>query len=140
MNTHEFLMGLYSNEHAMANAVVEQIGGEEAFEDNAPDVARYGATGGVSGFTYYADTVPFARKNQRAIMRYATEQAQEFGVGVVEMIAGFNCLRDTVTPFVVADVLINGDTESPDATAIYNALAWYALEETCRKYADMIEA
>ena len=133
---------VYTRSSHVAELVIDQMGGWEAFSENAPDIVNGGADAGWVGFTYHADTVAFAKKNQRPIVRMATEQAQELGLGVVEMIAAFRCLRDSgVTAFEVADVLLNGDdySENDAATAIYNALAWYALEEMAHDYVRIVE-
>lgn len=51
------------------------------------------------------------------------------------MIAGFNCID--LTAEEVAEAIYNGKSE--DRTTVFNALAWYALEEVCRGYVDAVE-
>lgn len=41
----------------MVRKIVRTVG-----KESLADVARYGASGGVSGFTYYSDTVAFFKK------------------------------------------------------------------------------
>lgn len=131
---------VYTRSSHVAELVIDQMGGWEAFSENAPDIANGGADAGWVGFTYHADTVAFAKKNQRPIMKMATEEAQNFGMNVLEMIAGFRCLRDAgVTTFEVADVLLNGEDDGDVATWVYNALAWYALEEMAHDYVRIAE-
>jgi len=126
---------VYTRSSYVAELVIDQMGGWEAFSENAPDIHNGGANAGWSGFTYYGDTVEFAKKNQRPIIRMATTQAHDFGTNVIEMVAGFGCLKDAgVTELEVADVLLNGDDQSEAAKVIYNALAWYALEEMAHDY------
>ena len=59
------------------------------------------------------------------------------------MIAGFNCLHGEFPAFEIASVIhddIDDATRNDGAdTAILNALAWYALEETAQ-YWEIYEA
>ncbi|MNR25116.1 hypothetical protein D3C85_1422460 [compost metagenome] len=101
------------------------------------DVANHGADGGVSGFIYYNETVAFAKRQKANILQLAKEQANDFGSdSVYSMITGFNCLND-VEEWEVAKAIHTGKGEM--VTQIYNALAWYALEEVSRAYADTQE-
>ncbi len=121
----------------LVRAVVRQVGGWEAFKETAIDVTNHGADGGVSGFIYYNDTVAFTKRQKANIMEMAKEQANDFGsASVYSMIAGFNCLND-VEEWEVATAIHTGKGEM--VTQIYNALAWYALEEVSRAYADTQE-
>ncbi len=73
----------------LARAVIRQTGRE-----NLEDIARHGADAGYSGFTYYSDTVSFFKRNRMAIRALAEQQAEDFGQTPMEMIAGFNCLKN----------------------------------------------
>ena len=117
---------------ALIRAVVRQFGGWDSFCESAQDVANHGIDGGFHGFIYYADTLKFARTNKAIIMAMAKQQADEFGQSVMEMIAGFNCLK--MAPDELAEALYN--THSENRTQVLNALAWYAGEEVCRSYVD----
>lgn len=91
---------------------------------------------------YYCEdcTVPFARRHLAAILLMAESQAADFGSeSVVAMIAGFNCLKD-YSAFEVEKVLMHPRADGDGSTAVLNALAWYALEETCRAYNDVLES
>lgn len=118
----------------LIRAVVRQVGGWNNFKELAEDVRDYGADGGFSGFIYYTDTLAFFEHNKKLIMSLAKEQASEFGCGVYQMIAGFNCLKITDSEVVEA-IYESGEYE----TDVKNALAWYALEEVCRAYCDVVE-
>jgi hypothetical protein len=51
---------------------------------------------------------------------------------MLEMIAGFNCLKaDKLTLDDVAQAIYTG--KGDNATSVRNALAWYALEEVARE-------
>mgnify|MGYP003349736771 CR=1 FL=1 len=113
------------------------------------DVARHGADAGWSGFTYYADTVAFYKAHKADILALAKQQADDFGQGMIAMIAGFNCLSSKVTTNLylsnsprcyrkpdfsedeIAEAIYSGRGESADT--IRNALAWFALEEVARE-------
>jgi hypothetical protein len=119
---------------SLVRAVVRQMGGWESFKESAPDITRNGISGGYSGFIYYSETVAFAKRNRRAILEMASEQAREFGMGLVEMVKGFNCLKAATETEIV-----EGLAGATDETQVPNGLAWYAGEEVARAYCDMTE-
>lgn len=118
----------------LVRAVVRQIGGWESFTEKAQYVYRHGADGGFSGFSYYCDTVPFAKKNRKEIVELAKNIADDFGEGVFKMIAGFRCLSGDYSEGEIAEAIYNSKSEND--TQVLNALAWFALEEVCRSYVD----
>lgn len=120
----------------LIRAVVRQAGGWKDFQQIAKDVVTHGANCGWNGFTYYVDTVAFTKRNKRAILELAAEQDSEIeSVGLVKFVAGFNCVDDPEDDIARALYAGRGDA----VTSIYNALAWYALEEVCRSYADLLD-
>jgi hypothetical protein len=121
---------------SLIRAVVRQSGGWEAFTEHAADVMNHGADGGYHGFIYYAETVSFAKRQKAVILEMARQMADDLGEpGAYSMIAGFNCLRDMgMTVDTVADAVNSAKHE--DHTSVMNSLAWYALEEVSRSYAD----
>ncbi len=146
----------------LIRSVVNQIGGWESFTESAPDIANHGIDGGFSGFIYYSDTEPFARRNRALIAEMASDQANDFGTNPIELIAGFNCFcrnrksrnRDEFMPVdqrtslerqednalreQIAKALYTGKQDD-DGENVLNALAWYAGEEVARAYNDMLE-
>lgn len=117
----------------LVRAVVRQFGDWESFTESASDIMNYGASGGFSGFIYYTDTVKFAKAHKAEILAYASDMASDLGEdSAVSLIAGFNCLK--MRPDEVAEALYN--PRSDEQTNVYNALAWFALEEVARAYAD----
>jgi hypothetical protein len=125
----------------LIKAVVRQIGGWESFTESAEDIANHGIDGGFSGFIYYRDTEPFARRNRALIADMASEQASEFGMGVIEMIRGFGCFRHGTKPTdeEIGSALYAGK-DAEDGLPVLNALAWYAGEEVARSFVDWKEA
>lgn len=122
---------------SLIRAVIKQVGGWNNFKQVAQDVTNHGASGGFSGFTYYADTINFAKRNKSAILAYAREMARDLGEnGAYSLIAGFNCLNGE-TADTVADAV--NDAEHDSHTDVMNALAWFALEEVSRAYVDACE-
>ena len=119
---------------SLVRAVVKQAGGWESFKESAPDISRHGIDAGFNGFIYYSDTIAFTKRNREEIVEMAKEQANDFGMGLVEMIKGFNCLKG-VTEGEIIDGLIGASED----TRVPNALAWYAVEEVARAYCDMTE-
>ena len=121
---------------SLVRAVVRQMGGWESFKESAPDITRHGIDGGFHGFIYYRDTEPFAKRNRKAILEMASEQAKQFGSGLVEMIMGFGCFKHSKpTESEIVEALAGRGTE----TQVPNALAWYAGEEVARAYCDAFD-
>ena len=122
----------------LIRAVVRQSRGWGQFQEIAADVTNHGASGGFGGWIYYTETNAFTKRNKKAILAYAAEQAKEFGQGLLETIAGFNVFkRDPVSVDEVARAIYQGRGDM--AEQILNVLAWYALEEVARAYVDAIE-
>lgn len=122
---------------SLVRAVVRQMGGWESFKESAPDICQGGIDGGFHGFIYNSDTESFARRNLKAIQAMASQQAEDFGTGVIEMIKGFGCFRHGTKPTdeEIGSALYAGK----DAPDVLNALAWYAGEEVARSYNDLSE-
>lgn len=118
---------------ALIRAVVRQAGGWSNFQEMASDVANYGADAGWHGFIYYRETIPFFKRNKAEILQLAKNQADDFGSEMLQMIAGFTCLKTDVE--TVADAIYNPRTK--DDENVRNALAWYALEEVARSFSDL---
>lgn len=115
-------------------AVVKQAGGWESFKESAPDISQYGIDKGFHGFISYSETIAFTKRNRKAIIEMAKEQANDFGTGLVEMIKGFTCLQG-----VSEAEIIDGLAGASEETRVPNALAWYAGEEVARAYNDNLE-
>ena len=125
----------------LIRAVVKNMGGWDSFKESAQDVVDHGAACGFGNFVYYTDTVVFASKNRKIIAEYAAEQSKDIGYrDEIEMILGFNCLQhDDLTSSDIARALYGRLADTDTKTIIYNALAWYALEEVSRAYCDLLE-
>lgn len=127
----------------LIRAVVKNMGGWDSFKESAQDVVDHGAACGFGNFIYYTDTVAFTAKNRKTIAEYAAEQSKDIGYkDEIGMILGFNCLQgydDPITTSEVARALYGRLADMDTKTIIYNALAWYALEEVARAYCDLVE-
>jgi hypothetical protein len=120
---------------ALIRATVRQVGGWDSFKEMAQDVSNHGANGGFHGFIYYKDTLSFSKRNKAEILEMAKQQADDFGAELYAMIGGFNCLKISATE--AAEAIHNPRSEERDN--VFNALAWYALEEVSRAYCDAME-
>lgn len=121
----------------LVRSTIRQAGGWDSFRESAADIANHGAAGGFHGFIYYTDTVPFAKRNLCDILVYAEDMAADIGEsGALELIAGFNCLRDLAALDVSQAIYKHGDDNK---TPVLNALAWFALEEVARAYSDLCD-
>jgi len=145
MNLTAFKKSSYLDSNLIA-AVVRQSGGWPRFQEIAHNVACYGANCGFTGWIWHhTETVPFAVKHKSTILSTAEQLADDLGEGdAYQMISRFNCLQDLeLTPGKIA-ALIHGrkptdDDTHADYVSIFNALAWFALEEVCASYLNILE-
>lgn len=123
---------------SLVRSTIRQCGDWRAFQEMAQDVCNHGANGGFSGFIYYSETVPFAKRNKKGIVetiKDTLDYYEECG-SVPAFIAEFNCVDLTTDQVAIALYTGKGD----NVTEVYNALAFYALEEVARRYCDIIES
>lgn len=136
MKTIEELKENSNTDANLIEAVVDQFGGWESFVECAEDVTKHGIAGGFGGFVYYNDTVGFTESNLDSILEMAKEMADSFGSdNIFTMISDFNCLDES--PEEVAEAIYSSDSDN--RTHVFNALAWFAGEEVCRSYTDLLE-
>lgn len=122
----------------LIRSVIRQMGGWDSFKESAQDVTNYGISGGFHGFCYYNETTSFVKRNKAAIMELCREQAREYGMSgsVSEFVAGFNCFKGYLIGEIESGLYY---ANSEYKTFVYNALAWFAAEEVCRAYCDILE-
>jgi hypothetical protein len=121
---------------SLIRSTVKQAGGWQSFVEDAPNVCQGGANAGFSGFINYGETVAFTKRNKAAILQYADAMASDIGeTSAANMIAGFRCIDLSSTE--VAEALYN--RKSTNQTEVFNALAWFALEEVASAYCDLTE-
>lgn len=120
----------------LVRSVVRSMGGIDSMNDTFQDVCNNGADGGYGNFVYYSDTVEFTRKNKKAILEMAEEQAQDFGISLGEMFTSFKCFKGYSESEIFRAIY---DHRSNDRTTIFNGLSWYALEEVCREFERIAE-
>jgi len=121
----------------LVRAVVSQLGGWESFKECAPDITNHGIDGGFHGFIYYTDTVAFFKKNRSVILELAEEDVFNIGYeGMFHMFKKFKCMEGYKED-EIAKAIYTYKGECADQ--ILNCLAWYAGEEVCRSYNDMLE-
>lgn len=122
---------------SLIRSVIRQFGGWESFKELAEDVYNYGVAGGYYGFTYYKDTVAFAKRNKENILLLCKDMANDTGEGgIISFLSNFSFLKD-YSQEEIADGLFN--PKSDERTTIYNSLAWFAAEEVCRAYCEVME-
>lgn len=117
-----------TNQPRLTRAVIRQLGGT----DYLSDAANHGADAGFPGFTYYADTVPFFRRNRKEILARLESLAADLGEEMLQCLAGFQCLKGVPT----LDLARGIDGRGEYATQVQNALTWFALEEVAREVCD----
>lgn len=122
----------------LIRSTVKQFGGFESFKESAQDVTNHSIAGGFHGFIYYTDTCKFFKKNRKEILEMAQSMADDFGQGMLEMVAGFNCMKSLdVSQDEIARAIYTGKGEVVEQ--IENCLAWFAGEEVSRLYVDLTE-
>ena len=88
---------------------------------NIKEVVKYGCVNGsVSSLIYYSDTVKFYDEFEGEIWDMLHEENENFGS---------NNILETIGKF-------NGAKNVFSLKQFKNLLAWYAVEETCRKLLD----
>lgn len=130
----EFARQSHINE-LLIRAVIRQCGGWESFQEMAQDVTNHGAAGGFHGFIYYTDTCSFYTRNRGHILAALRTLADDLGENVIDLVGGFNCLKDGCTSEEVGETLYG--PPSKHDTQVANALAWFALEEVSRSFTEM---
>lgn len=123
---------------SLVRSTVRQCYGWQSFQEIAQDVANHGAGAGFGKFIYYTDTIPFSKRNKKSLLELCKDQAQDYyghGMTIPGFIAGFNCVGCDAEQVAIALYTGKGD----NVTEVYNALAWYALEEVARRYCDILE-
>jgi hypothetical protein len=109
------------------------------FTDSAADVVG-GHEGCNSGFIYYSDTIPFARKNKRDILSYATAQAAKKNLSPYELFADLKYIKEAeISPNELAKIInrLFRYEEDESSITVFNCLAWFALEECAREWVDI---
>ena len=109
---------------SLAEAVIKQSGGWDSFQEDAPDIASHGASGGFNGFIYYRNTIEFYDDNRVSILRAFQDQCIEFGEPMAQALARFNCLDCSDAQAESFLIGLNDDGQ----TDFKNALSWWSLE------------
>ncbi len=117
----------------LAAKVIAQAGGWDDFKSMVEDVVDQGADSGFSGFTYYIDTITFARKALPLIRERLKLDADDIGESMISLVKNFRCLNGDYSEDEIGLALFGG-VDSDEFTQIYNALSWYALETTAYDY------
>jgi len=129
----------------LARSVLRALGYNEGTEllDALRDVSTHGADSGWSGFTYYSETVAFCKRHRKDIVARIEQDADDMGGadtgvdGAASLVKSFVCLHDEYTTDECARALYGRYDEKLDV--IYNALAWYALEDVARYVSDAMD-
>jgi hypothetical protein len=123
----------------LINAVISQFGGWKDFKETARDVERCGMEAGFHRFIYYADTHKFAMKNRNLIVSLLEEAAESMGADVVSMVGSFGVFGgDKMEVEDKKDLYKFLGDGRPSPGKITNVMAWFAAEEVCRSYCDML--
>jgi len=117
----------------LIRAVVCNVG-----KESISDINSHGIDGGFGGFIYYTDTVKFFKAHKKAILSLLKALSEDVGEGLLELVAGFNCLSSAGKPIYTVDEIAEAiyTGRGDYAHIIQNALAWFAAEEVCRWFEE----
>lgn len=126
--------------HPLASIVLRQLGGGKDAISSAIEAGEHGADAGWPGFTWHSDTVPWAKRHRAAILKACRDMMDDLGEPgtIAQFLGTFRCLRD-YRPVDIESALGSYPTDEDITTAVYNALAWFALEEVGRALANAAE-
>lgn len=134
-----------SGHSKLVRAVVRQSGGWEMFKENARDICRHGIDGGFHGWIYYRETVPFAERYITEILVLAGEWSQSTGIPLGQMIANLSCIKaldisETELLLYLLYLIVEKFVRKPEEhDRVMNCLAWFAAEEVCGMYCDLLD-
>lgn len=124
--------------------VITQLGGwDEDAEGYLRDIANHGIGGGFRGFTYYTDTVAFAKRNRARILKVCEQMRESCGEPdtLSAFIAGFKCVdlspREVEAVLMDTGAIVRNDPQGDNAQQVYNGLAWFAAEEVANAYVEL---
>jgi hypothetical protein len=80
------------------------------------DIATHGCSGGVSGLTYYTETIAFYDKHKKEIWDMLYDMSEDQGFSI---------------PFLISD--FNGSRNVSDEDTFKNLLVWWAVEQKARE-------
>jgi hypothetical protein len=116
--------------------VLNQLGGGAEAVQQAREAGVHGAATGWPGFTYYSDTITFAKRHRQAIARVIGDM----GVDPISMVRDFVCIKsDNYSSKTIAAAMFGGRVDGPEEDGlgmVLNALVWFALEEVGRAIND----
>jgi len=144
MTTNRPTVAAATKAHPLASAVLRQLGGGADAVAYAIEAGEHGADAGWSGFTYYADTIAFAKRHRAAILDSIRADADDMGEQYPHrFVAGFKCLSEVIDAESLASIALYGGKcrkeNEDDFDLVLNALAWYALETVGRAIADLAD-
>lgn len=122
MARNKSFQAIYGNEsrevQTMARSIRRKLNKAER-----EDCASHGANTGWAGFTYYKDTVKFYNRHETAIWELLENDAQDQGMGTLELMGTFGGAKDVF-----------------GVETLKNLLTWYALEKICHMEMDANES
>jgi len=80
------------------------------------DIATHGCSGGVSGLTYYTETIAFYDKHKKEIWDMLYDMSEDQGFSI---------------PFLISD--FKGSRDVSDEDTFKNLLVWWAVETKARE-------
>ena len=133
---------LHENEYnetfcKMAKAVIKQLGGVDEYTLETLDSISDG-NDGYTGFIWYKDSCEFYHKNADTIKANMSEQAEEFGQGLIEMVSDFGGVKGNYSYDAIGKAIYGAYEweQYSDNMFLYDIFAKYALEEVAHRFQD----
>jgi len=143
MRTIKEVKTLFPDRAKEIEAVIRQFGDREDWMESVEDIVNHGAAAGVSGFVYYSETVPFARRNRKMILSRLLEDCEGMEIeSPASWIRSWKIVGSDFSLHEINQVLYTGRCDDFDAESgngedmILNALAWYLLEDVASLFVD----
>lgn len=121
----------------LEDAIKEQLGCEsdEDFKQTLADVCRGGANAGFSGFVYSSELSEFFDANRSEILSELKDLASDLGTNLIEMVKGFNCLKDTdLSVDEIGEIIYGKNKEHEMYSIVIDSLCWSVLENAAFRY------
>ena len=123
----------------IVSAVIEQLGGWDAFVEESKDVVLFGGYGGVDGFTHIAETKKFVENIHFDIAALMINCARTIGMcNALAMIASLKYFR-AYEEMALGMVIYGQNTLSSHYDGIVYGMAVFALEQVCGDYQNMLK-
>tara|TARA_A100001391_G_scaffold172015_1_gene133486 strand:- start:473 stop:871 length:399 start_codon:yes stop_codon:yes gene_type:complete len=114
----KYIVNRIIKDNNMTNETISGYLAKGQIEDRflIKDIATHGCSGGVSGLTYYTETIAFYDKHKKEIWDMLYDMSEDTGFSI---------------PFLISDFC--GARNVSDEDTFKNLLVWWAVEQKARE-------